>query len=52
VTKKISGSSMNQNLPMIDKDIKTVLISDPITDWETNINHSLVQEVTDTFPKK
>jgi hypothetical protein len=35
VTKKISGSSMNQNLPMIDKDIKTVLISDPITDWET-----------------
>jgi heptosyltransferase-3 len=52
VTKKISGSSLNENLPMIDKDaIKTVLISRP--------NHRLgnqllitplVQEVTDTFP--
>jgi heptosyltransferase-3 len=52
VAKKISGSSMNQNLKMIDKDnIKTVLISRP--------NHRLgnqllitplVQEVTDTFP--
>jgi hypothetical protein len=30
MTKKISGSSMNENLPMIDKDtIKTVLISRP-----------------------
>ena len=52
MTKKISGSAMNQNLKMINRDaIKTVLICRP--------NHRLgnqllitplVQEVTDTFP--
>lgn len=52
MTRKISGSAMNQNLPMINKDaVKTVLICRP--------NHRLgnqllitplVQEVADTFP--
>ena len=52
MTKKISGSTINQNLPMINKDaVKSVLICRP--------NHRLgnqllitplVQEVADTFP--
>lgn len=52
VTKKISGSSLNENLPMIDKDtIMTVLISRPNHRLGNQLLVSpLVQEVTDTFP--
>jgi ADP-heptose:LPS heptosyltransferase len=41
---------MNQNLPMIDAIIKTVLISRPNHRLGQLLITPLVQEVTDTFP--